>query len=78
MTGLRLVTNSLSSIEVLTGFIQDMERQSRIMTVEINGRLSEKIKLFVDMAVFSDISSEDNLYDVRDDDYVSMELRYYF
>jgi hypothetical protein len=55
-----------------------MERQSRIMTVEINGRLSEKIKLFVDMAVFSDISSEDNLYDVRDDDYVSMELRYYF
>ena len=72
------MTSSLSSIEVLAGVVLDRDKQSRIMTVEMNGRLSERIKLFFNAAFFSDIPYSDHLYAIRDDDYVAMEIRYYF
>lgn len=78
MIGLRWVTNNQSSVEVLTSLRQDLQRRSRVMTAEINGRISERIKFFLEAAFFSDIGSNDYLYTIRNDDYVSMEVRYYF
>ena len=78
MTGLRWVTNSLSSVEVLAGMMLDLDKQSRLMTVEISGRLSERIKLFADAAFFANTSSDDYLNNIRDDDYISMKIGYYF
>jgi hypothetical protein len=78
MFGLRLTVNDMASTEVLAGLIQDLKNGSRTLTVEASRRFGNRWKLTLESGLFFSPSEDDLLFDLRDDDFVRMELAYYF
>ncbi len=79
MLGLRLAINDTSSSEVTMSLIQDLEYSSMAMGFEASRRLTDHWKLNVDARWwFEDDEVQDLFYILRDDDYVSISLAYYF
>jgi hypothetical protein len=76
--GLRLSFNDTATSEVLIGCMQDTKTSARLITVEASRRLGSNCKVNLEIYVFSNVQPEDALYDLRDDDYVQLELAYYF
>jgi hypothetical protein len=76
--GLRLPFNDAATSEVLIGVMQDTKTSARLITVEASRRLGSSCKVNLEIYVFSNAPPEDALYDLRDDDYVQLELTYYF
>jgi hypothetical protein len=77
MAGLRLAVNDVASTEMLAGVIHDLDNSSRIFTLEASRRFGDRWKGVVETYWFS-LQPEDILYSLRDDDYISLELAYYF
>jgi hypothetical protein len=77
MAGLRLAVNDAASTEMLAGVIHDLDNSSRIFTLEASRRFGDHWKGVVETYWFS-LQPEDILYSLRDDDYISLELVYYF
>jgi hypothetical protein len=78
MFGLRLAVNDAESTEVLAGLIQDLDSTARALSVEASRRIGSNWKLFLQAWGFFDSPGEDLLYNVRDDDFLQIELAYYF
>ncbi len=78
MFGLRLALNDFSSTEVLTGISYDLKNSSRLLSIEASRRMGDRWKLYIEARAFSNTSNEDVLFDIRDDDHLLLELRYYF
>lgn len=78
MAGLRLVVNDPASTEILVGLGQDLHGDGRVLSVEASRRIGDSLKLTVEGAGFFGIRADDLLYDRRDDDYVRLELAWYF
>ncbi len=78
MFGLRLALNDFSSTEVLTGISYDLKNSSRLLSIEASRRFGDRWKLYIEARAFSNMNNEDVLYDLRDDDHLLVELRYYF
>ncbi len=78
MAGMRLAFNDAASSEILLGVIQDLDHGSRLLTVEAGRRLSDFSRLNLEAAFFMDgaTGSVDNA--LGDDDFVKLELVYYF
>ena len=76
--GLRLALNDVQSSELLAGLLYDRERHSRSLRVEASRRLGSSWKLSLEAQAFSHIASDDPLYGLRRDDYLQLELAYYF
>ncbi len=77
MAGLRLAVNDAASTEMLAGVIHDLNNSSRIFTLEASRRFGDRWKAIVETYWFS-LQPEDILYSLRDDDYISLVLAYYF
>ncbi len=77
MAGLRLAVNDAASTEMLAGLIHDLDNSSRIFTLEASRRFGDRWKGVVETYWFS-LQPEDILYSLRDDDYISLVLAYYF
>ncbi len=78
MLGARLVFNDTQSSEILAGVILDQDSSEQFYSVEASTRLTDNWKLNVEARIFSNINPGSSLYSLRDDDFIQLELRYYF
>ncbi|KKL03596.1 hypothetical protein LCGC14_2624560, partial [marine sediment metagenome] len=56
----------------------DMENSSRIVSLEASRRLGNNMKTTFEARSFLSSHEDDITYDARDDDYIQLELTYYF
>ena len=77
--GLRLGVNDSAGTEFLAGLSYDLDNKGNVFRIEASRRLTENIKIFVDGWAFFDIEPGDYyLYSIRDDDFIRLQLFYYF
>ena len=76
--GARFAFNDAQSSEILAGFVIDADNQSRSFRVEGNRRFGESWKGTLELQTFSDIDDEDVLAVFENDDFVLLEMAYYF
>lgn len=77
MAGLRFSFNDIGGSEFLIGIIKDMDLSSTIMSIEASSRIGEAAKIKISGGVFSDMSELDPGYDLRNDDYIKLEVVFY-
>ena len=80
MLGLRFAFNDTQSTDALIGVIKDVDKDTTIYSLEASRRLGDAWKLSLE-ARFYDVLDETDvqLYNtVRNDDYIQLELAYYF
>jgi hypothetical protein len=77
MAGLRLAWNDAAGTELLAGLSYDLDNSSRIFTLEASRRFGDRWKIFLESYLFA-VHPEDIVYSLRDDDYISLEVAYYF
>jgi len=78
VAGLRLAVNDPQSTEVLVGWLQDTENASRGFFLEASRRLGNRWKLAVEIRADFGQPASDFLFDQRADDFMQIELNYYF
>ena len=78
MLGLRLALNDPAGSQALFGYIRDTENRSGILTLESRRRIGDDWTVSLEGAVFLDQPRKDYLYGLRDDDFLSLEISYYF
>jgi hypothetical protein len=76
--GLRLALNDVQSSELLTGFVVDTEKDSRNFRVEASRRVGDSWKATLEIQVFGNVDPADPLYALANDDYLLLEMAYYF
>jgi hypothetical protein len=76
--GLRLAVNDAASTELLVGFSQDIESSAHFLNVEGSRRFGDNWLLSLVSRFFFDIPDDDPFFSIRDDDYIQLELAYYF
>jgi hypothetical protein len=74
----RIVFNDIQSSEILAGFFIDTDNRSRSFRVEASRRVGDSWKATLEMQAFIDIDSEDPLTVLAEDDFVRLEMAYYF
>ncbi len=78
MAAIRITLNNQAGLEVLAGVAQDTNSSARIISVEASRRFGSSVKASLHAYAFVDLPIGDPLYSLRDDDYVSLEIAYYF
>ena len=78
MFGLRLAVNDADGTELLAGLIQDLDSPARALSIEASRRFGSNWKLSLQAWGFLDSAADDLLFNVRDDDFLGVELAYYF
>ena len=78
MMGLRLTVNDEASTEALLGFIVDKDTHDTIVSLEANRRIGNSWRLSIEARAFNNIAGTSRLNAIRDDDYVQVEMGYYF
>ena len=78
MAGARLAFNDAASSEALIGFIQDIDSDGSVLSLESSRRISDHWKVTLDTYFVLKSSEDDVLYPLRDDDNIQIELSYYF
>lgn len=77
--GIRLTPNDVQSTEFIAGVVYDLDNAGRIFRVEASRRLFNNWKLSFEAQTYSGIDQRDPvLYPVRDDDYLQLDLAWYF
>ncbi len=77
--GWRLALNDVAGTTFLLGLLQDLDNsQSRSVKLEGSLRLADNLRLSVDAWLFDSEQMTDALYWLRRDDYLSLQLTYYF
>lgn len=76
--GGRFAFNDAQSSELLAGMLLDTDKQSRSFRVEASRRLGESYKASLELQVFSNIDASDPLAALKQDDFVLLELAYFF
>jgi hypothetical protein len=78
MFGMRLAFNDAASTELLAGLIQDVDGSARAVSVEASRRIRSNWKLSLEARAFFEIPENDPSFGLRNDDFVLLELAYYF
>ncbi len=78
LLGARLVFNDTQSSEILTGVVIDPDSKEKLYSLEASTRLTDNWKLNVEARIFSGLLSSSAFYSLRDDDFLQIELLYYF
>lgn len=78
MFGLRLALNDVASTELLLGATQDLDDQTRSFSLEASRRLGNSWRLSIVSRLFYDPPQNDPFAAIRDDDYIQIELAYYY
>jgi hypothetical protein len=76
--GMRLALNDIHGSQALIGVIRDLDDGAKIFSVEASRRFGEHWKLELEARLFSDVPRDDVLHGLRNDDFVELDLRYYF
>lgn len=78
MVGARLAFNDAESTEALAGFAQDLDGDGSVLTFESSRRITDHLKISLNMFFVLDSSEKDVFYSFREDDSMQVELAYYF
>jgi hypothetical protein len=78
MMGARMAFNDAASSEALMGLIQDLNSSGTTFTLETSTRITNHWRISINAFFVLDSSSSDIIYDLRNDDYLQLELFYYF
>lgn len=78
MLGMRLTLNDEQSTEFLAGTTFDIDSNTRFYFVEASRRLGESWKLSLQSYIYSGIPVDDPIYGFRNEDFVQLELAWYF
>ena len=78
MFGLRLAVNDADGTELLAGLIQDLDSPARALSIEASRRFGSTWKLSLQAWGFLDAPEDDPLFNLRDDDFLQVDLAYYF
>lgn len=78
MGGLRLSVNDIDDSTILLGIIQDLDYSSTIIGIEASRRLGDNIRLNLDASFFLNISTQDPAYSLARDDFLRLEIIWYF
>ena len=78
MVGGRMAFNDIKSSEITLGIIRDIEHPITVITLEGARRLTDHWKIMVELFSVVETEAYDSFYDLRDDDYVSLRLAYFF
>jgi hypothetical protein len=78
MIGTRLTFNDIQSTELLAGIIFDLDSTARFYNLEASRRLGDSWKLTLEARIYSDMPTDDLSYGLREDDYLQLELAWYF
>ena len=76
--GARFALNDAQSSELLAGFLIDTENHGRSFRIEASRRIGDSWKLELELQAFANIDDEDPLSAFADDDYLLVEMAYYF
>jgi len=76
--GFRLTFNDVQSTQILAGGSVDAENQATTFRVEASRRIGEHWKLNLELQTFSNVGDKDPLFDLEDDDFVQIDLGYFF
>jgi len=77
--GLRLGVNDPSGSELLVGLSYDLDNKGNVLQFEASRRLSDNFKIFLEgWAFFNTEPGDYYLYGIRDDDFVRLQIFYYF
>jgi hypothetical protein len=78
MFGIRLAANDAAGTECLLGLILDTEISSKILSLESSRRLGENIKINLEGALFIDMDEKDPANSLAEDDFIKLEVIFYF
>jgi len=76
--GVRFALNDAQSTEVLTGFLIDVDKQSRNFRIEASSQIGQSWKATLELQTFANIDENDPLIAFKDDDYLLLDMAYYF
>ena len=78
LLALRFNLNDEQSSEALIGIIKDVDTSAVIYSIEASRRLTEHIKLSIEARQYKGIASNEVLFSSLKDDYLQLELSYFF
>jgi hypothetical protein len=78
LTGLRFTFNDAQSTDALVGAIKDKDDSSYLITLEANRRLGENWKLSLQASKFIVDGLDQSLKSFAEDDFLQLDLAYYF
>ncbi len=78
MGGLRLAVNDMADSTLLLGVIRDLDSGSTIIALESSRRLGESIRLNLDASFFIDMDYSDPAYAMAKDDFIKLEMVWYW
>jgi hypothetical protein len=77
--GLRVGVNDSAGTELLAGLSYDLDNKGNVLQIEASRRLSNNIKIFLEGWAFYNTEPGDYyLYSIRDDNFLRLQLFYYF
>ncbi|MCW9047958.1 MAG: hypothetical protein OQK46_07750 [Gammaproteobacteria bacterium] len=78
MMGLRLAMNDADSSEALFGVIYDLDNQERLISLEASTRFAESWTATLEIRGFNNIHRLSRLKGIEEDDFVQLDIAYYF
>lgn len=78
MAGLRLALNDAQSSEALLGAIVDLENQEHLISLEASRRFLDSWKATLEIRTFNNIHQLSRLNGLQKDDFIQLDLAYYF
>lgn len=76
--GARWALNDLDNSELLVLLSHDFDNGNRFVSLEASRRLNDDWTLDLEARAFQNVSADTVEYDLRNDDYIQLELRRYF
>jgi len=78
MLGFRLAMNDADSTEALLGVIYDLDNQERLISLEASRRFSQNWTATLEVRGFNNIDRLSRLKGIEQDDFVQLDVAYYF
>lgn len=76
--GLRLAFNDAAGSEALAGVVQDLDTGARSVFFESSRRFSDHLRATLEARLFNGQPASDPAYFLRDDDFIQLEMAYWF
>ncbi len=78
MLGMRLTLNDAQSTEFLAGAVLDIESNASFYLLETSRRLGDRWKLSLEAYIYANMPTDDLTYGFRQEDFIQLELAWYF
>jgi len=76
--GARFALNDAQSTQMLAGFLVDVDKYSRSFRIEASRRVGQSWKATLELQTFTNVDDSDPLVAFEDDDYLLVDMAYFF